>query len=320
VSGKYWIRTLVGLAICGAAVVALDWGLYNVVRTGTCGVQEGGFVAPPCPPGTGLHIMGIIGGVFAGLIGIGIYATRGEGGQPGRVGLGAIMWFLLFVTIALSVAWSAFGPANTDSTAARGVAIAFAFTFIPMGLAPILFSLKGPGRKQRLAQQLMATGRRCTGEVMSVDDTGITINDNPRVKITVRAEPPGETPFTIVKTATVSRVSIPRRGDRCTVFYDPADRENRNGITFDPVPGMPWSGPATSPSAPWPGSPPTTTAAPPPSTASAGSAGTAGTASIDDDEEEDPFAKIERLGQLRDRGLITQDEFDEQKRRLLGEV
>ena len=248
-SSRYWINTLIGLGIAGAAIVALDWGIYHLVRTGTCGSTQGGIQAPPCPPGTGLHIMALIGGVFAGLIGIGIYAARGSGGRPGRVGLGAIMWFLLFVTLALSVAWAAFGPANTDDTAAKGVAIAFLLTFVPMGLAPVLFSLRsGGGQKARLAQQLVATGKRCQGEVLSVQDTGMTINDNPRVKITVRAEPPGETPFTIEKTATVSRVSIPRRGDRCTVFYDPAARETRNGITFDPVPGMPTSTPTAPPS------------------------------------------------------------------------
>ena len=310
VGGKYWIRTLIGLAIAGAAVVAFDWGIYHLVRTGTCGATQGGIQAPPCPPGTGLHIMALIGGVFAGLIGIGIYAARGRGGRPGRVGLGAIMWFMLFVTLALSVAWAAFGPANTDDGAAKGVAIGFLLTFLPMGVAPVLFSLRsGGGRKARLAQELVATGKRCQGEVLAVQDTGITINDNPRVKITVRAEPPGEAPFMIEKTATVSRVSIPRRGDRCTVFYDPAARETRNGITFDPVPGMPAAPTTTAPPAAASFGSPTGTPTPSP----------AATASVDDDEE-DPFDKIERLGELRQRGLITQQEFDEQKRRLLGEV
>jgi hypothetical protein len=149
--------------------------------------------------------------------------------------------------------------------------------------------------------ELMASGKRCSGEVVSVEDTGITINDNPRVKITVRAEPPGEPPFTIVKNATVSRVSIPRRGDRCTVFYDPADRENRNGITFDPVPGVTTAVTGMSASA-TPGPDYTLPYARP------------------GEEDDDALEKIERLGELRDTGLISQAEFDDQKRRLLGEV
>jgi phosphoribosylaminoimidazole carboxylase (NCAIR synthetase) len=122
--------------------------------------------------------------------------------------------------------------------------------------------------------------------VESVQDTNVTINDNPRVRITVRAEPPGEPPFTIVKTATVSRVRIPRPGDRCVVFYDPANREERNGITFDQVPGF------AQPAA----------------------------AAVADDGDEDALEKIEKLAELRDRGILTAEEFEAQKKRLLNEV
>jgi hypothetical protein len=135
--------------------------------------------------------------------------------------------------------------------------------------------------------------------VLSVEDTGMTINDNPRVKITVRAEPPGESPWTIVKTATVSRVSIPRPGDRCVVFYDPANREEGNGITFDPVPGF--SSPLAAPA---PAAAPVATAAP----------------GRVQENDGDPLERIAKLGQLRDQGLVTPEEFEAQKRRLLDEV
>ena len=115
------------------------------------------------------------------------------------------------------------------------MAVVFGVVFIPMGLAPVAFSFLGRGKAAKAAA-LATRGKRCPGTVTSVEDTGVTINDNPMVKITVRAEPPGEPPFTIVKTATVSRVKIPRAGDRCTVLYDPANREEENGITFDLVP------------------------------------------------------------------------------------
>ncbi len=88
-----------------------------------------------------------------------------------------------------------------------------------------------------------------------------------------------------MKTATVSRVSIPRAGDRCVVFYDPADREGSNGITFDQVPGFTPAAPAPAPA-----------------------------------EEGDPLDRIAKLGQLRDQGLVTPEEFEAQKRRLLDEL
>jgi hypothetical protein len=319
---RYWGFTLAGLAICGASLVAFDWGLYHLVRTGNCGSSSTFVSTRPCPPGTGLHIMSLVGGVFAALAGIGLYAARGQRGRPSPIGLGLLMWCLLFTTIAGSVAYAAYGPASAGDSGAHGVAIILGVIFLPMGLLPLLFPLFGRGRNKK-ALQLVQHGSRCAGEVVSVEDTNVTINDNPRVKMTIRAEPPGEPPFTIVKTATVSRVNIPRRGDRCTVFYDPADRENRNGITFDTVPGFT---PYVTTGQPFPTAPiatPTPASAPAPQAPAAAPIpgfSSPGAAATDDDPDEDPLVKIERLGKLRERGLVTQAEFDEQKRRLLGEL
>lgn len=312
VSGRYWLMTLLGLGLAGGALVGFTWGLYHVTRTGSCS-SGGTYVSrlPPCPPGTAGHIIAIVLGCFVGLAGIGIYAARGSGGRKSRIGLGAIMWCLLFVGASAALLVSAYGPAHNPHDSGAKVATAImAAIFIPMGLAVLPFA-RGSTRKQQLAANLVATGQRCPGEVVSVQDTNVTINDNPRVKITVKAEPPGEEPFNVTKTATVSRVSIPRPGDRCTVFYDPADRLNRNGITFDLVPGTGAATPvpAVSVQTPVPGAPSTVTPATAPATAPAA-----------DGDEEDPLVKIEKLGQLRDRGLITSDEFESQKRRLLGEV
>jgi hypothetical protein len=293
---RYWVRTLIGLTIAGAAIVGVDWGIYHLVRTGSCGSSPTYISTRPCPPGTGGHILALIGGIFGGLIGVGIYASRGKRGRPAAIPLGLIMWSLLFVTLAASVALSAYGPANNHGSGARTAAIILGAIFVPMGLAPLPFALGG-GKKQARLAQLTQHGKRCSGVVLSVEDTGVTINDNPRVKITVRAEPPGESPWTIVKTATVSRVSIPRAGDRCVVFYDPANREASNGITFDPVPGF--SSPP--PAAP---APVATATAPAPV----------------QENDGDPLERIAKLGQLRDQGLVTPEEFEAQKRRLLDEI
>jgi hypothetical protein len=257
--------------------------------------------------------MAVIASVFAALIGIGIYAARGDGGRPGRTNIGVVMWVLLWVSISAAMLLAAFGPAAGDDNGAKGVAVILALVFVPIGLAPIPFAMRGQ-KKQQQAMWLMANGKRCYGEVVSVHDTGITINDNPHIRMIIRAEPDGEPAFTIEKRSTVSRVSIPRAGDRCVVFYDAADREGRNGVTFDPVPGMPLEGrSAPSPARPMPGAggPVTTSTGPDPLLAYArpGEA-----------PDDDAFEKIERLGELRDKGLISQAEFEDQKRRLLGEV
>ena len=285
---RYWLFMLGGLLLAGLSVVLLDNGLFHLVRTGSCG-SDGTYVAiRPCPPGTGGHILSVIGGIFGGLIAIGIYAARGaRGGTRASIGLGLIMWSLLFVTIAGSVAYAAYGPGNNDSSGAKTTAVILGVIFLPMGLAPLPFAFRGSRKVSQFAR-LAAHARTCPGVVMSVDDTGMTVGDNPSVRFTVRAEPPGEAPFTIVKTAVVSRVKIPRVGDRCTVYYDPTNREAGSSITFAaaaPVYTPPYA------------------SVPQPAAA-----------------DEDPLEKIAALGQLRDRGLVTPEEFEAQKKRLLGKI
>jgi len=83
----------------------------------------------------------------------------------------------------------------------------------------------GRGKKAK-AEQLMATGSRAVGVVLGVQDTGMTINDNPRVKMSFRIEPlDGSPAFEAQKTSTVSRIAIPRAGDRYPVWYDAGDPE-----------------------------------------------------------------------------------------------
>jgi hypothetical protein len=117
----------------------------------------------------------------------------------------------------------------------------------------------------------------------------------------------------------VPRVSIPRAGDRCVVFYDPGDPQSKNAITFDQVPGFDGG---AAPPAPAPTAAPTdapsrserlnlATATPTPEEAFE-------VAEVE--AESDPITKIERLDKLRAKGLITEAEFQMQKQRLLREV
>lgn len=78
--------------------------------------------------------------------------------------------------------------------------------------------------KKKKAAELFETGAKGAGTVISVQDTGVTVNDNPRVKMTFRVEPlDGSPAFDATKTTTVSRVQIPRQGDRYPVWYDQQD-------------------------------------------------------------------------------------------------
>ncbi|MEA2463525.1 MAG: hypothetical protein QOJ98_1272 [Acidobacteriota bacterium] len=300
---RYWLFVFLGLVVCGAAIVGIDWGMYHLMRTGSC-ASGGPYVsARPCPPGTELHILSLVGGIFGGFIGVGLFAARGRSDtrRESSYPLPLALWTLLFCTLAGSGLYAAFGPAAGDD-APKGTAIFLGLLFIPMGLAPLPFGLAGR-KKSAKAVELVQHGKRCRGVVVSVEDTNWTVNNNPRVKITVRAEPDGEPPFTIEKTSVVPRVQIPKAGDTCVVFYDPSDPQGKNGITFDPVPGMTAVAATTLPQAQ--------------RLATDLAAVLKAKASP---EEEDPLEKIEKLGELRDKGLITPAEFEEQKARLLREV
>jgi hypothetical protein len=245
--------------------------------------------ARPCPPGTGLRILAIFGAIFAVGTGVGVYAARGGSGRA-SIGLGGLMFGLGFLAMAAASLLSAFGGASNDDPGARlGIGI-MAGVFIPIGLAPLIGTFL-IGRKTERATHLADHGERARGRVLSVEDTGVTINDNPRVKITVLAEPTGQPTFQVVKTVTVSRLSIPRQGDPVAVFYIVGEPPEKAGISFDAaalnlVGLTPNDPPIPQPSA----------FAPP----------------------GDRLAQLQKLADLRASGALTQEEFEREKARILS--
>lgn len=130
----------------------------------------------------------------------------------------------LFLAIGLgSMAASAF----TDMGEMQSFGWIFGGMFAFFGLLPLLL-MKGVKaatlKKQEQAKRLIETGSRGIGTVIEVNDTGVTINDDPRVEIVVRIEPlGGGAGVERRKKSVVPRVAIPRVGDRYPAFYDPAD-------------------------------------------------------------------------------------------------
>jgi hypothetical protein len=81
------------------------------------------------------------------------------------------------------------------------------------------------GRKRK--QRLQEAGVNAPAEIVSLRDTGVTVNNNPRVALTLRVNPAdGSSPFEVSKKQLISRVSLPRVGDALTVRYDPEDHDN----------------------------------------------------------------------------------------------
>jgi hypothetical protein len=145
---RYWVTSLLGMLICLVSLVVMSWALYHLVRTGTC-ASGGPYVsARPCPSDTGAKILGLIGSIFALLIGGAIYAARGGKGG-GTLGMGVVLWSLLFISLAAATFVAAYGPANNDAPGAKTAAVILAIVFLPMAILPLLGAVGfGAGRKR----------------------------------------------------------------------------------------------------------------------------------------------------------------------------
>lgn len=78
--------------------------------------------------------------------------------------------------------------------------------------------------KTAMAMELMQGGAKGIGTVVEVRDTGVTINENPRVVIRMRIEPvDGSAAVERGKTVVAPRVAVPRLGERYPAWFDRAD-------------------------------------------------------------------------------------------------
>lgn len=72
---------------------------------------------------------------------------------------------------------------------------------------------------------LMQTGMPGTAEVMTIADTGAMVNFNPVVKMKLKVQPQYGMGFeTEIETA-VSKIAVPRVGDKVNVKYNPANQQ-----------------------------------------------------------------------------------------------
>ncbi len=73
------------------------------------------------------------------------------------------------------------------------------------------------------AQWAGQNGLEATAEVISVQDTGTTINNNPVVMLQLKVTSSAGTQFATSGQAMVSRIAVPRTGDQIKIKYNPAD-------------------------------------------------------------------------------------------------
>jgi len=80
-------------------------------------------------------------------------------------------------------------------------------------------ALDGLQQQQWLAQN----GLEATADVLMVTDTGATVNMNPVVLLQMKVTPAAGAPFDLTTQTMVSRIAVPRAGDKIKIKYNPAN-------------------------------------------------------------------------------------------------
>ncbi len=103
----------------------------------------------------------------------------------------------------------------------------FIITALFLNIAPFaVLVITDRIRKKKIRKEIddfLKYGTKAIAEVAEINDTGITINDDPVVRITLNVNPGMAGTFTHTAELAVSRVKIPRVGDTVKVIYDPKD-------------------------------------------------------------------------------------------------
>jgi len=73
-------------------------------------------------------------------------------------------------------------------------------------------------------QDLANTGMAGTADVLSIEDTGAMVNFNPVVRMKLNVQPQYGIPFETTTETAVSKIAIPRVGDKINIKYNPANQ------------------------------------------------------------------------------------------------
>jgi hypothetical protein len=210
-------RTIVGAGIGVFFMVVFGEAVYHVASIGTCASGGPYQIGRTCPSGAGWWIAAV-GGSIVGVVLASIVVESGVffliGGLFLAGGIGAVVALL------------------DGSASASGSSLGLEIMLGVWGLLVLgwVAAVLGGRRKKRLTAALRDHGKTASAQLEQVEDTGITVNNNPRVRLTLRVRPEGQPEFEAHKTITVPRVAIPRIGQTFPVWYDP---ENQHKLVLE---------------------------------------------------------------------------------------
>jgi hypothetical protein len=150
----YLIKATLGAALFFGGVALFNIKLIELLETGTCASGNVPYEIAPgyeCPSDTGTDIVLMTAGIFAGLIGAGLFAFRGEppwrSGRRrfgGTFGAGTFAWgFFFAATGATSLIASLTNESIQNSNGGELGGIIVGITFLVLGVPALLISLWG---------------------------------------------------------------------------------------------------------------------------------------------------------------------------------
>jgi hypothetical protein len=183
----YLIKAPLGLGLFFGGIVLFNVKLVSLLETGTCASGNTPYqISQPCPEGTGTDILLLTASIFAGLIGVAIFAFRGDPpwnrGERGRfsgMSFGVFAWGAFFTaTGATSLIASLTNQAIEDSSGGKLGGIIVGATFLVMGIPALLIAFGGllrglRGRDERPPSLTATPGGMSTGGVMSRMSAGL---------------------------------------------------------------------------------------------------------------------------------------------------
>lgn len=166
------------------------------------------------------------------------------------------------------------------------------------------------------SQQLQASGVDGTATVVSVADTGGSLNDHPIARLELDVTLPGQAPYRTTIEQAIPRLQAGQIVPGAVVAVK-ADPQNPQAVALAATAGGPAAA-AGAPSAPADTSAPASFAAL--QASAAAQAAAAQVAAANAGAAQDPATRLERLAELKDKGLLSESEFAAQKARILAEL
>jgi hypothetical protein len=141
----YLPKAISGLGLFGGGIALANVKLVKLLETGTCASGNTPYVIRhPCPPGTGSAILLLMAGIFAAVIGAGLFAARGTPSwakdRPHRVSTFSITWGIGFTVTGSVSLITALGDDSLGQGGQLGGLIV-GITFLVMGVPVLLFAL-----------------------------------------------------------------------------------------------------------------------------------------------------------------------------------